>query len=169
MKISDWINWHIIPFTLICGLAAELHADVPNPTGTNAWLNSWSFGDTNSWTSDYGYAPISYTNLASYAANGLLSLVLDSTNAAWLQYNVYEPSDGTTNLTVDRGSLYCWFAPSWLPTNHGGTGPGQWGRLIEVGAFGTNSTSQWWSLYLDPGGTNIYFSAITNGIQTNYL
>src|SRR5271163_1883184 len=51
------------------------------------------------------------------------SLIVDSTNAAWLQYNVCE-SDGTTNLTVNTGSVTLWFAPSWSSTNAGGSGPG---------------------------------------------
>ena len=51
-----------------------------------------------------------------------------------------------------------------------GTGPGQAGRLIEVGTYTTNASGGWWSIYLDAGGTNIYFSAQTNGGSfTNYI
>jgi hypothetical protein len=67
-------------------------------------LDSWSFNDTNYWTSDYGYVPVSFTNIYASNLGDGTSLVLDSTNAAWLQYNVYE-KDGTTNLTVNQGTV----------------------------------------------------------------
>ena len=44
--------------------------------------------------------------------------------------------------------------------NTGGTGPGMWGRLLEVGSANSNG---WWSLYCDPEGANLYFSSQTNG------
>jgi hypothetical protein len=130
------------------------------PTNTPP-LDSWSFNDTNAWTSDSGYAPVSFTNLdVSYLDYGI-SLVVDSTNVSWLRYNVVE-SDGTTNLTVNQGSVLFWFAPDWASTNQGGTGPGDAGRLIEVGSYTTNASYGWWSIYVDSEGENIYFSAETN-------
>ena len=85
------------------------------------------------------------------------------TNPAWLQYNVYE-ADGTTNLTVDVGSVTFWFAPDWSSTNdtNGGLGPQEYGRLLEVGGYTPDSSYGWWSIYVDDGGTNLYFSAQTN-------
>ena len=95
--------------------------------------------------------------------------MVDSTNAAWLKYHVYE-SDGTTNLSVDKGSVTLWFASSWGSTNAGGTGPGWWGQLIGAGQWTSNAVYGWWSLYTDPAGTNLYFSAQNNaGAQANYL
>ena len=94
---------------------------------------------------------------------------MDSPDPAWLQYNVVE-NDGTTNLTVDQGSVLFWFAPNWSGTNEGGTGPGAAGRLIEVGAYTEDASYGWWSLYTDPDGVNLYFSAQgSDGSQTNYL
>ncbi len=123
-------------------------------------LMGWSFVDTNTWVSDLGYAPVSFTNLAvSNWGDGPASAVVDSTNAAWLQYHVTE-NDGTTNLMVNRGSVILWFAPRWSGTNAGGNGPGNWGRLLEVGSVNSNG---WWSLYVDPAGANVYFSVQTNG------
>ena len=134
-------------------------------------LNSWSFSDTNTWTSDLGYPPLSYTNVSGTNLGDGISLLLDSTNPASLQYNVFE-SDGTTNLSVNQGTITFWFAPSrWAGTN-GGTGPGDWGRLIEIGGYTTNASYGWWSLYLNPGGTNIYFGAQTysgGGATSTYL
>jgi len=154
------------------------HASVPILPGgggygpTNTPLDSWSFHDNTNWTSDLGYAPVSFTNLNfSYLGDGA-SLVVDTNIPAWLQYNVYE-DDGTTNLTVDSGTVTFWFAPSsWSSTNVGGTGPGESGRLLEAGSYTSDSSYGWWSVYVDDGGNNLYFSAQTNdlsGTMTTYL
>jgi hypothetical protein len=131
-------------------------------------LNTWSFTDTNNWTSDADYAPVSFTNITSMQFGDGTSLSLDTNVLAWLQYNVFE-NDGTTNLTVDTGSLTFWFSPDWAGTNDstGGSGPQNWGRLIEVGGFTSDSSYGWWSLYTDPAGVNIYFSAQTNDSSGN--
>lgn len=140
---------------------------------TNTPLESWSFYDPTNWTDDDSYAPVSFTNLNySYLGNGR-SLVVDTNVPAWLQYNVWE-SDGTTNLTVDSGTLMFWFAPDWASTNDagGGFGPGEYGRLFEVGGYTDDSSYGWWSVFVDPGGNNIYFSAQTNDLSstiTTYL
>jgi hypothetical protein len=156
--------------------AAHAQIDPGGGGGTNSGptyvpLNTWSFNDYSSWTSDAGYAPLSFTNLNfSILGNGH-SLVVDSNLPAWLQYNVKE-SDGTTNLTVDTGTVTFWFAPNWSGTNQGGAGPGVFGRLLEVGSYTTNSNLGWWSLYVDDVGNNLYFSAQTNnssGTFTNYI
>jgi hypothetical protein len=144
----------------------------PGGGGTNSSpaytpLDSWSFSDSTHWTSDSGYAPVSFTNLDySYRGNGA-SLVVNSTNPAWLQFNVVE-TNGVTNLSVDTGTVMFWFAPgSWSGTNEGGTGPGEYGRLLEVGACTPDSSLGWWSLYVDDVGANIYFSAQTNDLSSN--
>jgi hypothetical protein len=139
---------------------------------TNTPLDSWSFHDSTNWTSDLGYQPVSFTNLNYSRLGNGNSLVVDTNIPAWLQYNVYE-SDGTTNLTVDAGSVTFWYAPnSWSSTNAGGTGPGEWGRLFEVGTYTPDSSYGLWSIYVDDGGNNIYFSAQTNDLSdslTTYL
>jgi hypothetical protein len=134
------------------------------------FLESWSFQDTTNWTSDLGYAPISFSNLEYSLFGDGTSLVIDTTNAAWLNYNLVEV-DNTTNLVIGGpGSICLWVAPNWASTNAGGTGPGVWGRFIEAGTYTTNASVGWWSLYLDAGGNNIYFSAQTNnGNQATYL
>lgn len=149
-----------------------LHAQQP-PGGwkdgpTNTPLDSWSFNDHTNWTSDLGYQPISFTNLNfSNLGNGD-SLVVDTNIPAWLQYNFYE-ADGTTNLTVDVGSVTFWFAADWSSTNdaNGGLGPQEWGRLLEVGGYTPDSSYGWWSIYVDDAGANLYFSAQTNDNSGN--
>lgn len=138
---------------------------------TNAPLNSWSFYDRTNWTSDFGYAPISFTNLAYSNLGDFKSLVVDTNLPGWLQYNVQEAA-GRTNLTVDSGTVSFWFGPDWASTDQGGVGPGEHGRLFEAGAYTTNSSYGWWSVYVDPAGTNLYFSAQTNDLSdtlTTYL
>ena len=136
-------------------------------------LDSWSFRDNTNWTSDHGYAPVSFTNLNfSYLGDGQ-SLVVDTNVPAWLQYNVQE-SDGTTNLTVDQGTVMFWFAPNWSSAGdtNGGFGPGEYGRLLEAGSYTDDSSYGWWSIFVDDTGNNLYFSAQTNDLSntiTTYL
>lgn len=137
------------------------------------WLDSWSFEDSN-WDSDFGFPPLSYTNMVQVPDWDGNALQVDSTNAAWLTYKITENASGYgeyTNLTLDTGSIEFWFAPNWqsADSNFYGNGPNDWGRFIDVGTWTTNADSDWWSLYLNPSGTGIYFSSGTNGIRTNYL
>ena len=133
-------------------------------------LDSWSFADTN-WLTDWGYAPLAFTNISNISGGNGNALQVDTTDGspAFLLHNVIE-NDGTTNLTVDQGSVTFWFSPDWSGTNQGGPGPGEWGRLLEVGSYTTNASCGWWSLYTDHEGVNLYFSAQTNdGSQATYL
>ena len=147
------------------GINAQPMPPLPNPW--NNQIGNWSFEDTN-WYSDFGYAPVSFTNLDNPAGFDGNALQVDSTNAAWLQYNIIE-DDGFENLTFDQGTIELWVLPDWNSTTNGGTGPGDWGRLIDVGAYSTNAPSSWWSLYFTPDGNNLCFSSETNGVFTNYL
>ena len=151
-------------------LAAGSAEAVPGTPGTNnPWMDYWDFADNTNWTTYLNYTPISFTNVSTAPAGPGNALVVDSTNSSWLNYNVNE-YNGWTNLTVDTGSFQMWVNPNWSSTNQGGAGPGNWGRLIEVGSYTTNASVGWWSLYTDPAGANLYFSAQTNnGVGTNYL
>ena len=157
----------------LSGLLPMVHASAPGFGGTNSGptytpLDSWSFNDHTNWTSDNGYAPISFTNLDfSHLGNGA-SLIVNSTNAAWLRFNVVE-TNGATNLTVDAGTVMFWFAPNWSSTNQGGTGPGEWGRLFEAGACTPDSSYGWWSIYVDDVGENIHFSTQTNDLSSKVI
>jgi hypothetical protein len=144
-------------------------AQSPPPPDTNAppWLNYWSFRDSTNWASDYGYTPLRFTNITASALGDGSAVVIDSTNAALLQYRVFE-SDGF-NLAVTNGSVVFWFAPNWSSTNVGGTGPGQSGRLLEVGTFTTNASYGWWSIYVNAAGTAISFGAQTNDDEYIYI
>ncbi|HEY5044080.1 MAG TPA: LamG-like jellyroll fold domain-containing protein [Verrucomicrobiae bacterium] len=163
----------IVAGFLLC--AGRLLAQDPGGTNSGGFytpLETWSFYNYTNWTSDHGHAPIAFTNLAYSELGNGSSLVVDTNIPAWLNYRVHE-SDGTTNLTVDSGTVMFWFAPgNWSSTNAGGGGPGVYGRLFEAGSYTADSSYGWWSIYVDPAGTNIYFSAQTNNLSstfTNYL
>jgi len=179
IKLNYQLIRLIISAIMLYFMAEAAYAQVPSPGGkygpTNTPLDSWSFNDPTNWTSDSGYPPISFTNLNFDQLGNGRSLVVDTNIPAWLNYSAYE-NIGGTNLTVlplDSGSVTFWFAPSsWSSTNAGGTGPGEWGRLFEVGSYTSDSSYGLWSIYVDDGGNNIYFSAQTNDLSsslTTYL
>ncbi len=141
----------------------------PSGGGTNTnLLASWSFENTTNWDTDQGYAPVSFTNLNSFELGEGNAMVLDTNVPAWLQYYVYEPGNAATNLAVSSGSVTLWFAPDWASTSQGGTGPGEAGRLFEVGSYTPASSYGWWSLYVDALGNNLYFSTQTNNLSGNF-
>ena len=157
---------HFAPTLLVAGvLFSALHGQAQ---GDYTPLNVWSFQDQTNWTSDYGTSPVSFSNLDfSYLGNGS-SLVVSTDAPAWLQFNITE-ADGSTNLTLDTGTVSLWFAPSWSGTNVGGTGPGVAARLLEVGGYTDDSSLGWWSLYTDEAGANLFFSAQTNDLSSNVV
>ena len=136
-------------------------------TPTYTPIASWSFKDIVNWTSDQGYSPVFYTNIAySYLGNGS-SLVVNDPNQALMRFNVVEGT-GATNLTVNSGTVLFWFGASWSSVSMGGNGPGVYGRLFETGAYTTNSSLGWWSIYVDPMGSNLFFSTQTNDYSGNF-
>jgi hypothetical protein len=159
------------------GLSVRLLAVSGPPPITNSpsgsVLDSWSFNDATYWTSDYGYYPISYSNIGLSGLGPGNNLLIDTNVAAWLQYKVYE-SGGSTNLNVvSDGSVMFWFAPNWESandTNGLGTGPGVWSRLLEIGQYTPGATYGWWSLYMDNLGNTLNFvSQDALGDQASYL
>src|SRR5437660_5242221 len=162
-------NGPLTSAALLLFTLANARAGIPLPGDPPPWLDYWSFNDTNTFETYNGYAPVSFTNVDVSDLGDWYAPILDSTNAAWLHYNITE-NDGTNHFKVDRGSVMFWFAPNWSGTNQGGTGPGEWSRLIEVGSYTANASYGWWSIYTDPEGVNLYFSAQTNnGSGATYL
>jgi hypothetical protein len=150
------------------GWSSETMMPGTNSLSTYIPLDSWSFTDTNGWTSDTGQAPLAFTNITGMDFGDGTSLVVNSTNPAWLQYAVSNSS--ATNLTLDQGSIFLWFSPAWSSVDQGGTGPGVWGRLIEVGTYTNDASLGWWSLYEDDVGANLYFTVQPgDGSTTTYL
>ena len=99
-------------------------------------LNHWPFSNTN-WLAADGSSPLSFTNLVlNNSGDGGASVLIDSTNTAYLQYAVVETT-GNTNLVIDGdGSVSFWFQPAWSSDDQtNGYGPGGYGRLLEIGAY----------------------------------
>lgn len=135
----------------------------PMPAGR--LLDVWEFSGTN-FLSLRDAAPISLTNVTlvpTWAGNGLQ---VDSTNASWINYAVVEPS-GRTNLDVAQGTIEMWISPDWNSSD----GLAAWGVILEAGNWDTNLASAIgaWGLFISPDASNLYFSAQTNGVITNYL
>ena len=160
---------------LFLGLLANSARAFVQPPGYNTNqpsytpLNFWWFDDDTNWTSSRGsYPPLSFTNISSsYLGDGPALVVDDPANPAWLQFPVTN-LDATVNLAVAVGSVAFWYAPDWSGTNQGGSGPGEFARLLEVGGFTPDSSFGLWSLYVDDVGQNLYFSAQTNDLSGNF-
>ena len=134
-------------------------------------LAHWRFDDTNAWVGEEGQLPLLATNVTGISSWSSNAVRVDSVNQAMLAYSVVE-TNGNTNINCQMGSLLFWFKPDWSSANVGGNGPGNWGRLIEMGdndpdlsnnSWMTDSTSGWWALYLSPDGTQLSFGTSTNG------
>jgi hypothetical protein len=148
--------------------AGLAHAGPPAPV--DPALGFWRFEDTNTWYSSFGYAPMAFTNIVGVPAWNPLGNAMwldDSGEPSYLWYHGVE-SDGHSNLCFSAGTLWLFFAPDWASVDQGGTGPETWARLFEAGAYTTNASYGWWSVYLNPEGTNLFFSTQTNGAGATY-
>ncbi|MGH7980971.1 MAG: LamG-like jellyroll fold domain-containing protein, partial [Limisphaerales bacterium] len=155
-------TWKIVTVVLAQLLLSWAALSQINPPDPYFELDSWSFNDTN-WISDYGCPPMSFTNVENPTNWDGNALEVDSTNPAWLQYPIV--TSGVTNIMFGEGAICLWLRPNW----NSGEGPGDWGRIVDVGEYGTNSPSSWWSLYFSPDGGSLNFSSETNGVFTNYF
>ena len=134
-------------------------------------LGRWRFDTTNTWVGDGGQLPLLATNVTGLPCWDTNAVRIDSTNGAILAYRDVE-TNGNANINLRNGTVCLWFKPDWSSVNQGGSGPGSYGRLIELGSnnpvFVTNSwavsiTNGWWSLYLSADGNQIAFGSSTNG------
>jgi len=124
-------------------------------------LGAWHF-DTTNWTGVQGQVPITFTNLGLVSGIGSNAVRIDTNVPAWLTYSEREPSNNIANINLRKGTLRFWMRPSWSSGASGG--PQTEARLVEVGTKGT--TNGWWSLVLNPQGTNINFCTQTNTAAT---
>ena len=151
---------------LVLGLnATVLRADGPPapPEITYQILNFWFFRATNNFATVRGDAPLTATNLMATTNAWSRGAVRVMTNNALLKYRetATNATRAWTNLLVDEGCLRFWFRNHWQSSSLGGTGPGTYARLIEVGD--SSATNGYWTLYFHPAGTNLYFASTTNG------
>jgi hypothetical protein len=174
MKIvkSRFVKLAIAAFTVcLLSLSPALCQPGPPPLPPDPFLDSYSFEDTN-WLSQYGDAPIAFTNLVSVPEWNGNALLLDTTNEvpAYLAYNIVE-TNGYTNIAFSAGAIRCVFICDWATadTNQNGTGPGAPGYLLAAGDFSTGSPDGLWAIYFDAGGTTIYFGGASNSASTVFV
>jgi len=168
MKKVKWVlGWSIL--LVVIALRARAQPALPTPPAGQI-LNYWPFDDTNL-LSGRGSGPRAATNLLLVPSWNNYSLQMDDTNPCALIYNVVDTNatDGQpeTNLTLTRGTIEAWVSADW----DSGTGPGNWGTLLEVGNWDTNLTtnSSSWGLFFSPDRTSLNFSAENGLSATNYF
>ena len=156
-------------------------ADRTNPDDPNSVLHIrlgyWPFDDTNAWVGAEGQLPLQATNVVGIPSWDTNAVLIDSTNPAILKYRDVE-TNGNANINLRSGTVRFWFKPDWSSVDQGGTGPGSYGRLIEMGNCSpylpTNSyvvyfTNGWWGLYFNTNGTQLTFASSTNGFGGIHL
>jgi hypothetical protein len=171
MKTTSHTAESLIAFIILLFLSERPATAQLLPPGYNnlQLLDSWSFQDTNAWTDDFGDTPISFTNISWSPLGDFFSLVVNSNAPAWLNYEIYQTNVDATNLIVNGpGSITFWYAPAdWSSGTNGGSGPGQWAQLIDVGEWTPDSSYGYWGLSIDPSGSNLLFSA-QDGLGDTY-
>src|SRR2546425_11337656 len=117
------------------------------PPRSGRLLNFWRFDDTN-YTSLRGHIPkASYGPQITPSWNSNAVRIV-GTGPALLEYRSLE-TDGITNVQCFNGSMWFWFRPLWTSAGLGGTGPGGFGRLVELGHWSADAGYGWWSVYCD--------------------
>ncbi|MGZ4971361.1 MAG: LamG-like jellyroll fold domain-containing protein [Limisphaerales bacterium] len=134
-------------------------------TSPHVRLSLWNFQGSTSpaWlANDRGQLPLSSANIQqiSYPSNQVLRV--DTNLSATVRY-AYYTNDGSLNFNCSHGAVAFWFKPRW----NGGTGPGNYGRLFEIGY--TNSTSGWMGMWVNPSGSQLSFGTKSNGVAATCL
>ena len=104
MEIRCHFGPRLIVAGFLLGAVEGAKAQAPPFDGgsvTNIPLDSWSFYDQTNWTDDESNAPISFANLSTSDLGDGFSLVVATNVPAWLNYEIYQPNTGATNLIVN--------------------------------------------------------------------
>lgn len=162
--IATWLAAAVLlPALGLTDAQARPRPAVPPPFEDS--LRLWLFDHDGWWQSPY---PLALDNIEAIESWSGYALKMAGDRPALLRYREVEPS-GHTNLTFATGTVRFWFAPNWTSTSLGGKGPGAHGRFHEAGRWTPDATAGWWSLYLNPEGTAIYFSAQSGGVGADFL
>ena len=138
------------------GVLAQTGPPPLPPTPLAIWALDWT-----NWHNERHEPPLAFTNLNSVPSWMNSALSVDTNTTAFLDLPIY--ANGSTNLTFDTGSLVFWCQPNWTSATDGGTGPGAWAPLWQVGAYSTNDLYGCWSLAVSPDGNTLAFITQTNG------
>jgi hypothetical protein len=81
----------------------------------------------------------------------------------------YRQADGTPLVNLRRGSIRFWYRPDWSSRSMGGDGPGNFGRLLELGVNSSDFNQGWWSLYFNPFSDRIQLASKSSGFASPQL
>ena len=172
---------------LLCGCLGG-YSGYSQPSIPLAWIPfqdvaaGGDAGGFNNFSTSYGSLPSAFSShLISVPVN--LSdgfwwpsvLLTDSTNAnpSYLQYFVID-SNFVQNVSLDIGTMYVCFAPHWMSSCLGGTGPApspDSGKsyLLCAGDFSSNAPNGRFEIYIDAGGNHLICGSLSNGVSTTYV
>ena len=75
----------------------------------------------------------------------------------------YRQQDGSPLVNLRRGSIRFWYRPDWSSKSLGGNGPGNFGRIMELGVISSNINQGWWSLYFNSFTDRIQLASKSSG------
>jgi hypothetical protein len=121
-------------------------------------LGYWRFNTTN-WQEEQGQLPLLATNVVNvpstnFDGNALLATTSSGTNVALIYRDV--EANENENINLREGTIRFYYRPNWYQAGNGGSGPGHWVRLLEVGHYTPGATYGLFALSIDPSGTNMY-------------
>ena len=134
-------------------------------------LAYFSFDNTNTWAGSAGQLPLVASNVVGVPSWSTNAVRLDTNKPAILCYRDVE-TNGNANINLRSGTVRFWFNPDWTSVSAGGSGPGAYGRMIEMGSnnpvlnvnsWTVSQTNGWWSLFFTPDGNHVVFGSSTNG------
>lgn len=116
-------------------------------------LGYWPF-EAPGFVAAHGAVPTEVTNIA--WAQGMIggSAHVVAADPVLLKYRDTE-ADGSANINLRRGTFRIWIRPDWTSASLGGTGPGEWARIVEMGAWTQDASYGDWQLCFSPDGNEI--------------
>jgi len=88
-------------------------------------------------------------------------LSIDTNVPAYVNLAVFETN--RTNITLANGSLEVWVQANWTSMADGGSGPGAWATIWDIGSYTSNASIGAWLLTIDPSGSNLVWVAQSGG------
>lgn len=116
-------------------------------------LGHWSF-EAPGFVAEHGAVPLQVTNLAWDPGMLGRSAHVPAETLTQLTYRETE-GNGAANINLRRGTVRLWIRPDWTSASLGGTGPGEWARIVEVGMWTPDASYGNWQLHFDPAGDQI--------------
>jgi len=116
-------------------------------------LGHWTF-ETPDFVAAHGAAPVEVANIGWSSGQIGQSAEAHLPGPTMLKYRDAEPN-GDANVNLRRGTIRLWIRPCWTTVSLGGSGPGAWVRLVEVGEWTEDGSHGDWQLALNPDGDQI--------------